>query len=255
MCSSGQCQTCESNAISGLFDCENVFSGDVDQIANCQRDCFDYYACTSNADCPADQPTCFIVVEGYCVSECNITALPGAAGSCPDIPEGYILSGPQLCARTNQEAPNTICESCAGITSAADCETVYAAPPLNQEADVVANCQRSCFEYYACTSDADCQDVPRPLAQVCTSGVCTDIDECVSNADCPADRPLCERGECLCGTNADCPADRPLCESGQCLAECGTNADCPADRPICNAGQCEISVFSPLDGMGGGSSA
>ena len=343
LCSSGQCQTCGSNAILGLFECETVFSGDADQIANCLRSCFDYYACTSNADCPADEPTCFIATgdtDGYCISECEVNALPGAAGSCPDIPEGYILSGPQLCARTNQEAPNTICESCAGITSAADCETVLAAPPFNQEADVVANCQRSCFDYYACATkadcpdtlpfcnlpqgategecssncvissypgepgscddtsiclrsvsqsgvnrcdpclpleidfdfttaadcetvladppfnqeadvvancqrscfgyyacatNADCQDVPSPLAQACTSGVCADIDECVSNAD--------------------CPADRPLCESGQCLAECGTNADCPSDRPICNAGQCEISIFSPLDGMGGGSSA
>ena len=181
LCSSGQCQTCESNAISGLFDCENVFSGDVDQIANCQRDCFDYYACTSNADCPADQPTCFIVVEGYCVSECNITALPGAAGSCPGIPEGYFFFGPQYCARTNQEAPNTICESCAGINTPADCEFLE----RDQKADVVANCKRSCFDFYACATNADCQDT----------------------------------------------------------------------LPICNAGQCEISIFSPLDGMGGGSSA
>ena len=181
MCSSGQCQTCESNAISGFFDCENVFSGDVDQIANCQRDCFDYYACTSNADCPADQPTCFIVVEGYCVSECNITALPGAAGSCPGIPEGYFFFGPQYCARTNQEAPNTICESCAGINTPADCEFLE----RDQKADVVANCKRSCFDFYACATNADCQDT----------------------------------------------------------------------LPICNAGQCEISIFSPLDGMGGGSSA
>ena len=181
LCSSGQCQTCESNAISGLFDCENVFSGDVDQIANRQRDCFDYYACTSNADCPADQPTCFIVVEGYCVSECNITALPGAAGSCPGIPEGYFFFGPQYCARTNQEAPNTICESCAGINTPADCEFLE----RDQKADVVANCKRSCFDFYACATNADCQDT----------------------------------------------------------------------LPICNAGQCEISIFSPLDGMGGGSSA
>ena len=181
LCSSGQCQTCESNAISGLFDCENVFSGDVDQIANCQRDCFDYYACTSNADCPADQPTCFIVVEGYCVSECNITALPGAAGSCPGIPEGYFFFGPQYCARTNQEAPNPICESCAGINTPADCEFLE----RDQKADVVANCKRSCFDFYACATNADCQDT----------------------------------------------------------------------LPICNAGQCEISIFSPLDGMGGGSSA
>ena len=89
--------------------------------------------------------------------------------------------GPQYCARTNQEAPNTICESCAGINTPADCEFLE----RDQKADVVANCKRSCFDFYACATNADCQDT----------------------------------------------------------------------LPICNAGQCEISIFSPLDGMGGGSSA
>jgi len=199
--------------------------------------------CTSDADCPDTLPVC---TNGQC-GECVVSAFPGAAGSCPDIPVGEVFAGPQTCGRTISTDPiRTFCVGCAsiqedGITSAADCETVLAAPPFNQEADVVANCQRGCFEYYACTSDADCQDVPSPLAQACTSGVCTDIDECA--------------------TNADCPANRPLCESGQCLAKCGTNADCPADRPLCDAGQCVVSsvpsspTFDPLYGMGGGSSA
>eukprot|EP00215_Chloropicon_roscoffensis_P003058 CAMPEP_0198474680 /NCGR_PEP_ID=MMETSP1456-20131121/40434_1 /TAXON_ID=1461544 ORGANISM="Unidentified sp., Strain RCC1871" /NCGR_SAMPLE_ID=MMETSP1456 /ASSEMBLY_ACC=CAM_ASM_001119 /LENGTH=526 /DNA_ID=CAMNT_0044201377 /DNA_START=68 /DNA_END=1648 /DNA_ORIENTATION=- len=250
------------------------FSQEADVVANCQRECFAVYSCATNADCPDTLPICnagqceisvFSPTDGYACTtnadctttepfcnvpdgetegvcgECVVGAFPGENGSCPDIPVGQTGEGPQLCGRAiDTPAAVPICVGCAaseqedGITSAEGCD-LLAAPPFNQEADVVANCQRGCFEYYACTSDADCQDVPSPLAQACTSGVCTDIDECVSNAD--------------------CPSDRPLCGSGQCLAECGTNADCPADRPICNAGQCEISVFSPLDGMGGGSSA
>ena len=138
-----------------------------------------------------------------------------------------------------------------GITTAADCELFSGTDFGSQTADVVANCQRECFGFYACTTNAECPDT----LPICNAGQC--LAECDTNADCPADRPLCESGQCLaeCGTNADCPADRPLCESAQCLAECGTNADCPDTLPICNAGQCEISVFSPLDGMGGGSSA
>jgi len=206
--------------------------------------------CTTDADCFPSLPFCIVpegATEGEC-GECVVSAYPGGNGSCPDIPVGEPFAGPQVCGRTTSTDPVvTSCVGCAflaqedGITSAADCETVLAAPPFNQEADVVANCQRGCFEYYACTSDADCQDVPSPLAQACTSGVCTDIDECA--------------------TNADCPANRPLCESGQCLAKCGTNADCPADRPLCDAGQCVVSsvpsspTFDPLYGMGGGSSA
>ena len=137
----------------------------------------------------------------------------------------------------------------------------------------ITNCITSCFNATRCYTDADCpSDFPDCTVElsgpflvelndegfpgtVPEPGLC--VAECGTNADCPADRPLCESGQCLaeCATNADCPASRPLCESGQCLAECGTNADCPSDRPICNAGQCETSVFSPLDDMGGGSSA
>jgi len=298
--SSGQCQTCESNAISGLFDCETVFSGDADQIANCQRDCFDSYPCTSNADCPADQPTCFRdEADGYCVTECNITALPGAAGSCPGIPEGYFFFGPQYCARPpdGERYPETLCVRCAGRNTPADCESLE----RDQEADVVANCKRSCFDFYACATNADCTTT-EPFCNVPdgeTEGVC---GECVVGAF-PGENGSCAAipegqdgaGRQICGRNvedfsstfcvpcaaadeefqfefgtsataADCQilvtefnqnADAVANCQRECFAvySCATNADCPSDRPICNAGQCEISIFSPLDGMGGGSSA
>ena len=190
-------------------------------------------SCSTNADCPTTEPYCNLpqgATEGECSSNCVISAYPGEPGSCDDA---------EICGRTVSDVgiPTgpIVCVPCSAfaLTTQADCETELTGPPYFQEEDVVANCQRECFDYYACATNADCQDVPRPLAQACTSGVCTSI----------------------CATNADCPADRPLCESGQCLAECGTNADCPDTLPICNAGQCEISIFSPLDGMGGGSSA
>ena len=257
LCVSDQCQTCESDPIpiTTRGDCSRLFA-DEDQIANCLRDCFGLYVCTSNADCRDNRPTCVIATgatEGECQLECEVSAFPDAAGSCPDIPVEEVFAGPQLCARIVE----SICLPCTrfqenfGITTAADCELFSGTDFGSQTADVVANCQRECFGFYACTTNADCPDT----LPICNAGQC--LAECGTNADCPADRPLCESGQCLaeCGTNADCPADRPLCDAGQCLAECGTNADCPADRPICNAGQCEISVFSPLDGMGGGSSA
>merc|ERR1711934_135472 len=179
LCSSGRCETCES--VLNQADCETAFAGDADQIANCQRDCFDFYACTTNADCPTKEPFCNVPdgeTEGVC-GECVVSALPGAAGSCPDIPVGQTGEGPQLCGRaTDTPAAVPICVGCAasaqedGITSAADCETVLAAPPFNQEADVVANCQRECFDFYACTTNADCPDT----LPFCTNGQC---GECV----------------------------------------------------------------------------
>ena len=147
--------------------------------------------CTTDADCFPSLPFCIVpegATEGEC-GECVVSALPGAAGSCPDIPVGEAFAGPQICSRTVTTVPKTSCTACAGfeqfdiLTTLADCEIL--ATTFNQTADVVANCQRECFGFYACA----------------------------------------------------------------------TNADCPDTLPICNAGQCEISIFSPLYGMGGGSSA
>ena len=218
----GICRACPTSIT--LDDCQAEFASipdtvRADQIAQCERSCFDYYACATNADCAGSLPFC---TNGQC-GACEVNAFPSATGSCPDIPEGQPDEGPQLCVRTATEAATPNCALCSGfaqndgITSPAGCELFET--NFNQNADVVANCQRGCFGFYACTTNADCQDVPGPLAQACTSGVCTDIDEC--------------------GTNADCPVDRPLCDAGQCVV-----SSVPSSP-----------TFSPLDGMGGGSSA
>ena len=190
-------------SISGPFLVElndEGFLGTVPEPGQCLAE---PAGCATNADCPDTLPFCDIDCElffpinvictpGQCVatdpSECVVSALPGEDGSCPDAPqEGF--AGPQICSRTVTTVPKTSCTACAGfeqfdlLTTLADCEIL--ATTFNQTADVVANCQRECFGFYACA----------------------------------------------------------------------TNADCPDTLPICNAGQCEISVFSPLAGMGGGSSA
>ena len=288
----GSCLAC--SPVGQLSECEVLFGAFPDQVANCQRSCFDFYACATNADCPDSLPYC---TNGQCEA-CVVSAFPGEPGSCPALDD---QGNPLLCVSGQCQT----CES-AGITSTSFitvCRSVFA------DEDQQENCLRNCLGYYDCTSDADCRaDRPTCIAGQCMSecevsafpgetGSCSDIPvgelfagpqscssfftlsvcvSCARNeqdlgittaADC---EKLTEAGqtadfvancqrECFgffaCTTNADCPADRPLCDAGQCLAECGTNADCPADRPICNAGQCEISVFSPLDGMGGGSSA
>merc|ERR1711970_155402 len=62
LCVSGQCQTCESADIVNFDDCEIVFAagpdgpGTILQVANCQRSCFGFYACDTNADCPDSLP-------------------------------------------------------------------------------------------------------------------------------------------------------------------------------------------------------
>ena len=314
---------------------------DADVVANCQRECFDFYACATNADCPGTLPFCDIDCElffpinvictpGQCVatdpSECVVSALPGEDDSCPDAPqEGF--AGPQICSRTVTTVPKTSCTACAGfeqfdiLTTLADCEIL--ATTFNQTADVVANCQRECFGFYACATNADCP----ADRNICDAGQCFAEPGCGTNEDCPTTQPFCNVpdgetegvcGECVVGAfpgeNGSCPvlegqddAGRQICgrsppdfssticvscfsadedefEFGtdptaadceilatsfdqtedvvancqrECFAvySCATNADCPDILPICNAGQCEISVFSALDGMGGGSSA
>ena len=196
----GICAYCtpfeQTLGITTAADCEKLtnINQNADVVANCQRACFDYYACTTDADCQNAPSTVAVCTNGQC-GACEVNAFPGAAGSCPDTDsQGRPVA--LLCQRGT-------CSYCGSLQVLSECSGAYDADGPDQ----VANCQRNCFDFYACD------------------------------------------------TNADCPADRPLCDAGQCLAECGTNADCPSDRPICNAGQCQISVFSPLDGMGGGSSA
>ena len=83
-CDTGTCEECCPS--SGRFpncqlnDCDRLFAGDgADQVANCQRSCFDYYACATNADCPGSLPFC---TNGQCEA-CVVSAFPGEPGSCP----------------------------------------------------------------------------------------------------------------------------------------------------------------------------
>ena len=198
------------------------FSQEADVVANCQRECFGFFACTSDAinangdvpifACPTNETSlafCDVPVgetEGAC-GECVVGAFPGESGSCAVIPAGQVNAGRQICGRNPEEflegqafVARAGCVPCVAAdqefqfefgtdATAADCQLL--ASDFNQTEDVVANCERECFAVYSCDSDADCTDT----------------------------------------------------------------------LPICNAGQCAVSAptptptFSPTDGMGGGSSA
>ena len=200
-CDTGTCEECCPS--SGRFpncqlnDCDRLFAGDgADQVANCQRECFDYYACATNADCPDALPFCNVpdgATEGECSSNCVVTAFPGEPGSCPATDDqGDAL----LC------LPDQTCQTCEsiGIEELFDCEAVFDVLPAEQ----IANCQRSCFDFYACSTSADC---PASLP-FCTNGQC---EACVVSAfpgepgSCPAtddqgERLYCDTGACeQCG--------------------------------------------------------
>ena len=317
----GACRLCNDlGSMHGIFtvlECEKLLQEGYTQesVANCQRGCFDYFVCTTDADCPAPEVCNTDVLQPHCINACTTNA------DCPpDL-------GPATCDAGQ-------CFSFFPCTTNADCP---ASRPLCESESGFNTCLPVCVTNADCPADR----------QFCDFGQCF---ECVTNTQCPADRPLCDSRECVeCVTNADCPDTLPFCdvsqnaterecvatdpsecvvsvfpgETGSCpdapegesfagpqlclrtsttapksicapcaqfeqdlnitsaaycgmletdrnqtadvvanclrecfgLYECDTNADCPDTLPICNAGQCEISVFSALDGMGGGSSA
>ena len=80
-----------------------------------------------------------------------------------------------------------------------------------------------------CASDADCDvdELCHPAQHICV--------RCVSNSDCPADKPICDqdRGRCReCTQNAHCGAAEPFCIDSECR-ECIQNTDCPTGQ-LCN---------------------
>ena len=267
---------------------------DADVVANCQRECFDFYACATNADCPGTLPFCD--AGGECRLECIASAdCPADRPSC----EAGLCFECGTDADCPANSPLCVVRECFECGTNADC------PADRNICDA-----GQCFAEPGCGTNADCPDT-LPFCDiecvlisqndvVCeTAGQCvaTDPSECAVSAfpgedgSCP-DAPEGEgfAGPQICGrtvstipktgctacaefeqvadltTLADCEilatsfnqtADVVANCQRECFGfyACATNADCPDTLPICNAGQCEISVFSPLDGMGGGSSA
>ena len=104
----------------------------------------------------------------------------------------------------------------------------------------------------------------------CESGICVDdrCVECVEDADCPGERPVCDpmdgacrvclvdaqctgdgrtrcnsEFECVrCLVSEDCPQPA-LCVGGTCTSACCEPADCPAPAPLCDPdGRCVACV-------------
>ena len=255
---------------------------DADVVANCQRECFDFYACATNADCPGTLPFCD---AGECRLECIASA---------DCPADRPSCEAGLCFECGTDAdcpanrPLCVVRECFECVTTADC------PADRNICDA-----GQCFAEPGCGTNEDCPTT-QPFCNVPdgeTEGVC---GECVvgafpgENGSCPVLEGQDDAGRQICGrsppdfssticvsyfsadedefefgtdpTAADCEIlatsfDQTEDVVANCQRECfavyscATNADCPDTLPICNAGQCEISVFSPLAGMGGGPSA
>ena len=179
------CEACGNFNLATVADCETVLAAlfqEADVVANCQRECFDYFACTSKANCPTTEPSrafCDVPVgetEGVC-GECVVGAFPGEFGSCAVIPEGQNGAGRQICGRDPVQFSTSTCVPCVAAdqefqfefgdaATAADCQLLVT--EFEQTEDVVANCQRECFAVYSCDSDADCPD----NLPFCNAGQC-----------------------------------------------------------------------------------
>lgn len=103
--------------------------------------------------------------------------------------------------------------------------------------------------------DGNWVDAPCPAGH-CQDGACV---ECLSDADCSTDLPLCVEGSCECDVGSErctdsgehevcagsswdvvpCAADTPACNpaTGTCV-ECTSDGSCGPGTPICDAGVC-----------------
>ena len=222
---------------------------DADVVANCQRECFDFYACATNADCPGTLPFCD--AGGECRLECIASA---------DCPADRPSCEAGLCFEcgTNADCPDTLpfCDIECVLISQNDvvCETA---------GQCVATDPSECVVSAFPGEDGSCPDAPEGEGfagpQICGRTVSTiPKTGCTACAEFEQVADLTTLADCeILATSFNQTADVVANCQRECFGfyACATNADCPDTLPICNAGQCEISVFSPLDGMGGGSSA
>jgi hypothetical protein len=86
-----------------------------------------------------------------------------------------------------------------------------------------------------------CTPVRCPTGQKPCAGRCIPSNQCCTNSDCPALRPSCQQGSCIC------PPERPLlCAGSNDCRQCCTVTDCrPADwmdGQACQNGQCVCTV-------------
>ena len=163
-----------------MTNCETVMAGflqEADVIANCQRECFDYFACTSNANCPTNEPSrafCDVPVgetEGVC-GECVVGAFPGESGSCAVIPAGEVDAGRQICARDPAQFFPTACVPCV----AADQEFQF---DFGTDA-TAADCQLLATDFDNVSALASTRAHPRQIAQL--TGHSAKVDSAWLNA-------------------------------------------------------------------------
>lgn len=211
-------------------------------LSYCQRgECQDNYECAQYQACRDYR--CVSVCNGQCGlnAECNprnhvpvCTCSPGYTGdpltSCRRI-------DPEEACHPSPCGTNTKCEVINGVPTCS-CLPGYVGQPLS-------GCRHECESDYDCPSQQSCQNYK--CQSVCSTGVCAQTAICeVHNhravCSCPkgyfGDPHVSCRAECL--TNRDCPSDKPTCLGERCVnpcnGVCGVNANCEVRgyTPICS---------------------
>ena len=170
-------------------------------------------SCTKAEQCPMgllDVP--MVCYEGKCV-QCVTSADCHASLVCKDSK----CVGCQSDAECRQERPycaSGLCQECKGNK---DCVGKGGKPLC------VGRPLRSCTPCTGCKTCGKTLHCPR--GSYCAAGYCL---QCVTNQNCPADKPLCDGGRCSgCADDRGCTKEQPRCSKGRVCVQCINNSDCP----------------------------
>jgi hypothetical protein len=120
-----------------------------------------------------------------------------------------------------------------GATLAAAASAIFCRTTMPNGSVNDAGCGRGTNCCPTCDDDGDCGN-----GQICCDGRCRTGD-CCTNADCPADQPICTRNTCgSCTGDAQCGTGRVCCDQQCRNGDCCDDISCGARGNICRDFTC-----------------
>jgi hypothetical protein len=179
-------------------------------------------SCTSDADCPSNDPRCD--ARGFC-SQC-LDKSDCAAGQACALPSGTCVAGcgPETPCSTEKPVCDTATSLCAGCTGDSDCPGTHCDTATGR-----------CVECFQSTAGTDCAG-ELPLCDASGRCVeCTVTAHCSVGEECSTVLGVCATA---CPAAGGCPADEPRCDEtiGFCV-ECVYDVDCGAGE-VCRRWEC-----------------
>lgn len=190
--------------------------------------------CLNNAECAPGE----VCKAGVCGPECTEATVETDCGPAKGCREG--ACGPQ-CLGHSECADGEICDAETMGCVAEECQDDAACGGLRQcngEENNHGYCAPTCTD-----GGGECGDT-----QICDLNLGGCRFECLANADCAGDTPLCSGNHCVaaeCGSHEECVAaghNGGYCNEFACQRECEADDACADRNMVCDApaGRCKI---------------